>query len=62
METNTAQHVKDGWKSFKLGVHAAKQFLDTNLDTREKQSFREPKIEPKIGPPIRILYEQNLLA
>jgi len=47
MVINTAQHVKDGWKSFKLGAHAAKQFLDTNLDTREKQSFREPKIEPK---------------
>ena len=45
MVTNTVQHVKDGLKRLRLDVHAAKQFLDTNLDTREKQSFRELKIE-----------------
>jgi len=47
MDKNTAQHVKNGWKRHRLDALAAKQFLDTNLDTREKQSFREPKIEPK---------------
>ena len=56
MVTNTAQHVKDGLKSFKLGAHAVKQFLDTNLDTREKQSFREPQIEPKN--PLLLLSEE----
>ena len=38
MVTNTAQHVKDGWKYFKLGVHAAKQFLDTKLGTKRGDS------------------------